>query len=198
MIESGEARSFYEEIVALERAGAAFVLVTLVESLGSVPQDTGAKMLVTAAGRHTGTVGGGRVEARALTLAQEMLAANASAPRFVEWTLKGDVGMTCGGAVKFYFEPHPAGGAAWTIAIFGAGHIAQALVPVLAPLPCKILCFDSRAEWLGKIPQAHNVVATALAELAPAVDTLPADAFVLCMTQGHQTDRPLLHRALGR
>ena len=197
MIESGEARSFYEEIVALERAGAAFVLVTLVESLGSVPQDTGAKMLVTAAGRHTGTVGGGRVEARALTLAQEMLAANASAPRFVEWTLKGDVGMTCGGAVKFYFEPHPAGGAAWTIAIFGAGHIAQALVPVLAPLPCKILCFDSRAEWLGKIPRAHNVTATSPTNLAPAVDTLPADAFVLCMTQGHQTDRPILHRALA-
>jgi xanthine dehydrogenase accessory factor len=191
------APTFYEQLVALERGGTAFVLVTLVESLGSVPQDTGAKMLVTAAGRHAGTVGGGRVEARALTLALEMLEKNSAAPRFVEWTLKGDVGMTCGGAVKFYFEPHPTGGAAWTIAIFGAGHVAQALVPVLAPLPCKILGFDTRADWLEKLPRARNLTLTHLAELAPAIDTLPAEAFVLCMTQGHTTDRPILQRALA-
>jgi xanthine dehydrogenase accessory factor len=173
------------------------VLVTLVEALGSVPQDTGAKMLVTAAGRHAGTVGGGRVEAQALALAQEMLAKNAAAPRFVSWTLKGDVGMTCGGAVKFYFEPHPAGGAAWTIAIFGAGHVAQALVPVLAPLPCKLALFDTRSDWLEKIPRARNLTVTHLADLAPAIDPLPADTFLLCMTQGHQIDRPILHRALA-
>jgi len=195
--DAASAPSLYEQLVALEHAGAGFVLVTLVEALGSVPQDTGAKMLVTAAGLHAGTVGGGRVEAQALALAQELIAGNAAAPRFVAWTLKGDVGMTCGGAVKLYFEPHPAGGAAWTIAIFGAGHVAQALVPVLAPLPCRLLVFDSRADWLARLPRARNLTATPLAELAPAVDTLPADAFVLCMTQGHKTDRPILHRALA-
>ena len=189
--------TFYEQLVVLERGGAAFVLVTLVESRGSVPQDTGAKMLVTAAGRHTGTVGGGRVEAQALALAQEMLAKNSATPRFVEWTLKGDVGMTCGGAVKFYFEPHPAGGAAWTIAIFGAGHIAQALVPVLVPLPCKLAVFDTRADWVERIPRFRNLTATLLADLAPAVDALPNDTFVVCMTQGHKTDRPILLRALA-
>ncbi len=189
--------TFYEQLVALERDGSAFVLVTLVEALGSVPQDTGAKMLVTAAGLHAGTVGGGRVEAQALALAQEILAKNEAAPRFISWTLKGDVGMTCGGAVKLYFEPHPAGGATWTIAIFGAGHVAQALVPVLAPLPCKLVVYDTRADWLARLPRARNLTATHLADLAPAIDTLSADAFVLCMTQGHKTDRPILHRALA-
>lgn len=105
--------------------------------------------------------------------------------------------MTCGGAVKLYFEPHPAGGAAWTIAIFGAGHIAQALLPVLIPLPCALACFDSRAEWLDRLPRARNVRVTQLTELATAIDTLPADAFVLCVTQGHTTDRPILQRALA-
>lgn len=189
--------TFYEQLVALERDGVAFVLVTLVDALGSTPQDAGAKMLVTFAGRHAGTVGGGRVEAQALAFAQEMLATNAAQPRFVSWTLKGDVGMTCGGAVKLYFEPHPAGGAAWTIAIFGAGHVAQALVPVLAPLPCKLVVFDTRTDWLARLPRVRTLTLTHLAELAPAVDTLPADAFVLCMTQGHRTDRPILHRALA-
>src|SRR5277367_4350637 len=118
--------SFYDRLVALEREGTPFVLVTLVETLGSTPQDAGAKMLVTSAGLHRGTVGGGRVEAAALQFAQEMLAPGVTQPRFASWSLKGDVGMTCGGSVKFYFEPHPAGGSAWPIVIFGAGHIAQA------------------------------------------------------------------------
>lgn len=192
--------TFYEQLVALERDGTPFVLVTLVEALGSVPQDTGAKMLVTPAGLHAGTVGGGRVEAQALALAQELLASTGPAraqPRFVSWTLKGDVGMTCGGAVKLYLEPHPAGGAAWPIAIFGAGHIAQALLPVLIPLPCTLTVFDPRPAWVETLPRARNLRTAVLADLASAVDALAADTFLLCMTQGHKTDRPILHRALA-
>ena len=144
--------TIYERLVALVNSATPCVLVTLVESLGSVPQDTGAKMLVTATGLHAGTVGGGRVEAQALALAQDMLALSgpeAARPRFVNWSLKGDVGMTCGGSVKLYFEPHPA--SVWPIAIFGAGHIAQALLRVLIPLPCNLVCFDPRADWLELI-----------------------------------------------
>lgn len=194
------APTFYEELVALERAGTGFVLVILVESLGSVPQDAGAKMLVTSHGRQTGTIGGGRVEAQAVAFAQEILAAagaKAGHPQLVNWSLRGDAGMTCGGSVKLYFEPHPAGGAAWNIALFGAGHIAQALLPVLIPLPCAITCFDSRPEWLERLPRARNLKGVHLIELAPAIDGLPDQAFVLCMTQGHKTDRPILHRALA-
>ncbi len=190
--------TFYEQLTALERTGVSFVLVILVDALGSTPQDAGAKMLVTAAGLHGGTVGGGRVEAAALGLAAEMLAAPGGPPsRFVNWTLKGDVGMTCGGSVKFYLEAHPAR-APWTIAVFGAGHIAQALMPVLTPLPCDVICHDTRAEWLARLPDARNLKTVHTAELAPALDSLPDDAFVLLMTQGHATDRPVLLRALQR
>jgi len=192
------APSIYEQLVALEREGTAFVLVTLVEALGSTPQDAGAKMLVTAAGRHAGTVGGGRVEAQALTLAQEMLSSSATAPpRFVSWTLKTDVGMTCGGSVKFYLEPHAAVGAVWPIVVFGAGHIAQALVRVLVPLPCSLTVIDARTEWLEQLPHARNLRALTHDSPADLVPTLPAPAFVLCMTKGHATDRPILQRALA-
>jgi xanthine dehydrogenase accessory factor len=191
--------TFYEQLVALEQSGTAFVLVTLVDSTGSAPQDAGAKALVTAAGLHCGTIGGGRVEAQAVALAREMLGQSGAAggrPRFVSWSLRGDAGMTCGGAVKLYFEPHPAGGSTWTIAIFGAGHVAQALLPVLIPLPCALRCYDSRPDWLEQLPRARNLQAAHLPELATAIATLPEDTFILCMTQGHKTDRPILHRAL--
>jgi xanthine dehydrogenase accessory factor len=188
--------AFFEQLAALEREGAGFVLVVLVEALGSTPQDTGAKMLVTAAGRHAGTVGGGRVEAQAIACAQRLLAGEA-APRFVNWSLKADVGMTCGGSVKLYFEPHPARDVAWPIAIFGAGHIVQALLPVLLPLPCAITVCDPREEWLAQLPRARNLRVVRHAEPAELVPALPAHAFVLCLTKGHATDRPILQRALA-
>jgi xanthine dehydrogenase accessory factor len=190
---------FYEQLVALEREGTAFVLVILTESLGSTPQDTGAKMLVTAAGLHNGTVGGGKVEAKAILVAQEMLADAATTPRFVNWALKTDVGMTCGGSVKLYFEPHAGGGAgaAWPIWIFGAGHVVQALVPVLAPLDCQLTIVDPRREWLDRLPRARNVRYIEAAEPADLVPDVPDHAFLLCLTRGHASDRPVLQRALA-
>lgn len=189
----------YEDLLALHRGGTACVLVVLVEALGSTPQDTGAKMVVTAAGLHAGTVGGGKVEAKAVALAQELLAAGASAPRFVTWTLKTDVGMTCGGSVKLYFEPYPAGGAgvAWPIWIFGAGHVVQALVPVLTPLDCALTVVDPRREWLDRLPRAGNVRFLQADEPADLVPAMPAHAFLLCLTKGHASDRPVLQRALA-
>ncbi|MEO6004535.1 MAG: xanthine dehydrogenase accessory protein XdhC [Opitutus sp.] len=191
--------TFYHQLAALESTGAPFVVVILVEALGSTPQDTGAKMLVTPLGLQGGTVGGGRIEAKAIALAQELLAQPTQThaePKFVTWTLKGDVGMTCGGSVKLYFEPHLARGHGWSIAVFGAGHITQALLPVLQPLPCSIHVYDTRPEWLARIRPSWNIQAAEVADLSSVIDTLSADTFVLCMTQGHNTDRPILSRAL--
>jgi xanthine dehydrogenase accessory factor len=189
--------TFYEQLVALENEGVPFVLVTLVEAIGSTPQDAAAKMLVTAKGLHSGTVGGGKVEAAALKLAAEVLEKGDAKPRFVSWTLKGDVGMTCGGSVKFYFEPH-FGAGPWNIAVFGAGHIAQALIPVLTPLPCKITCADSRPEWLDRLPHAPNLHAIHSESPESLVPSLPDGTFLLVMTMGHSTDLPILRRALTK
>jgi xanthine dehydrogenase accessory factor len=193
------AATLYEQLSALEREGTAFVLVILTESLGSTPQDTGAKMLVTAAGLHAGTVGGGKVEAKAIEVAQEMLADATGTPRLVNWALKTDAGMTCGGSVKLYFEPHAGtgAGAKWPVWIFGAGHVVQALVPVLAPLDCQLTVIDPRREWLDRLPRARNVRYIEAAEPADLVPTIPDHAFVLCLTKGHASDRPVLQRALA-
>ena len=196
---SEPAATFYEELAALEREGTAFVLVVLVDALGSTPQDTGAKMLVTAGGLHRGTVGGGKVEAKAIALAQQLLAAGRATPQFLKWTLKTDVGMTCGGSVKLYFEPHVAGGtgAAWPIWIFGAGHVVQALVPVLAPLDCQLTVVDPRREWLDRLPCARNACYLTHNHPADLVPSMPEHAFLLCLTKGHASDQPVLLRALA-
>lgn len=191
--------ALYERMSVLGRAGVPCTLVILVEALGSTPQDAGAKMLVTAQGLEAGTVGGGKVEAKAIELAQDLLAKPGATPRFVNWILKRDVGMTCGGSVKLYFEPQGGAGstASWPIWIFGAGHVVQALVPVLAPLDCQLTVVDPRRDWLDRLPRtprARYVQHDTPADLVPEI---PERAFLLCLTKGHTSDRPVLQRALG-
>ena len=173
-----------------------FVSVTLVEAKGSTPQDAGSRMLVTASGRHWGTVGGGRVEQKALQEAQTLLQQWAPGPCFQRWNLNKDVGMTCGGSVSLFFEPvhvHP-----WQVVVYGAGHVAQALIPLLLPLDVQVSCLDSRAEWLERLPEASNLHLQEAADLPATVDSISPHAFVLCMTSGHRTDRPILQRFLER
>jgi xanthine dehydrogenase accessory factor len=48
--------------------------------------------------------------------------------------------------------------------------------------------------WLARLPD-HPRLAKVLTDDPPAqVAALPADAFVLCMTMGHRTDRPILEQ----
>ncbi len=65
--------AFYEKIDELLKNGQSFVVATVVDASGSVPQDVGAKMIVDEGGRLYGTVGGGKVEGRAIREAQELL-----------------------------------------------------------------------------------------------------------------------------
>ncbi|HYO25006.1 MAG TPA: xanthine dehydrogenase accessory protein XdhC [Lacipirellulaceae bacterium] len=191
---------FIERLAELSASGQPFACVTLVDAVGSTPQDAGSKLLVTAQGLDMGTVGGGRVEAKAIAHAQAMLAGSAAtaegpavAPpqvQFVEWNLQRDVGMTCGGAVKLYFETFNHG--QWHIVIFGAGHVAGALVHCLAPLECTVRVIDPREEWLARLPSSPRLVRVCSDDPPADVASLPAGAFVLCMTMGHRTDRPIL------
>jgi xanthine dehydrogenase accessory factor len=165
---------------------------------GSTPQDVAAKMLVDFRGRIAGTVGGGKVEAAAIRHAEALLATHAG-PELVIWNLQRDIGMTCGGEMQLFFEPFGgAAGTGWTIAIFGAGHVVQALIPVLVPMDCRLLCFDSRPEWLGRLPSSPNLRTHHLDDAGAAVDSLPDGAFVLALTQGHASDFPVLRRALEK
>ncbi len=190
-------RETLETALRLSGSGQPVVLVTLVEGVGSVPQKPGARMVVGAAGYLAGTVGGGKVEAAAIRHAGELLGTKKPGQvDLVEWNLNRDLGMTCGGAVRLFFEPlncNP-----WTIAVFGAGHVAQCVVRSLLRLQCRVLCFDPRNEWLQRLPQSDRLEARRVDDLAAEVAGLPEGAFIVSMTQGHSQDRPVLQAALAR
>ncbi|MBB6429567.1 xanthine dehydrogenase accessory protein XdhC [Algisphaera agarilytica] len=179
--------SHIQRYTELALAKQPFVAVTLVDAHGSTPQDAGSKMIVTPSGLDHGTVGGGRVEAKAIDEALQLMR-DAGRTKFVDWSLKADVGMTCGGRVRLYFESVNVN--VWPIVVFGAGHVTQALAKLLSELPCALTCIDPRADWLSRLPESVVTVCTE----APAEEVagLPDGAYVLCMTKGHRSDFPVL------
>jgi len=184
---------FVERLAELARSREPFVSVTMVEAVGSTPQDAGSKMLVTAAGLSSGTVGGGKVEHKAIEYAQLMLAetgSDAQANDLVEWNLQRDVGMTCGGVVKLFFETY--NHCDWRVVVFGAGHVAGALIHCLSQLDCEVTCVDPRQQWLDRIADRERLIKEREDDPRSRVSELHDDSFVLCMTMGHATDRPIL------
>ena len=183
--------TFFEALNELMTTDVPLVAVTVVDTIGSVPQDRGAKMIVTSEGLKFGTVGGGRVETKAIAEAQRMLdGAEPETTKFVQWNLQKDVGMTCGGVVKLYFESYNVG--KWRVVVFGAGHVANALVNVLVHLDCHVTCIDPRQEWLDKLADSPKLTRVRSDDMPSLVRTIPDDAFVVLMTMGHTTDKPIL------
>jgi len=182
---------FIEKLAELSQSGTPFVSVTMVDAVGSTPQDAGTKMLADASGLLFGTVGGGRVENQAIEFAQRMLSdRDAPATQLVEWNLQRDVGMTCGGVVKLYFEAY--NHRTWRIVVFGAGHVAQALIRCLVEMECQIVCVDPRPDWLAKLPHSGKLTKLQTDDMPVQVAKLSDDDFVISMTMGHRTDRPIL------
>ncbi len=191
-----DTQAYYEKVNELLSRKTPFVAVTVVDTTGSVPNDVGTKMLVTASGLFYGTVGGGKVEKKAIDEAVELLQTDDSSRKthFVNWSLERDVGMTCGGMVKLFFEKHNC--SSWNIMVFGAGHVANALLNLLLKLDCKVTCVDSREEWLNKLPQSPSINAICVPDMVDYVQKIPDGAFVALMTMGHSTDSPILIKIL--
>jgi xanthine dehydrogenase accessory factor len=176
-------------------SGVPFVVVTVVDTAGSVPQDQGNKIVVTRNGLEFGTVGGGKVEARAIAEAQEMLTnVGSKNTKFVNWSLAKDIGMTCGGSVKMFLEVFNR--CQWRIALFGAGHCAQALIGVLLNLDCRVTCYDTRSQWLERMPRSDKLTTVVSSDLPGEIANLDGRQFVVLMTMGHTTDMPILLQVL--
>ena len=182
--------SYIEALSDLAKAGKPFVSVTMVEATGSTPQDAGSKMLVDSSGRLHGTVGGGKVEHRAIEYAKEILQDSSRSRELVDWNLQRDIGMTCGGLVKLYFEVYCRD--PWNIFVFGAGHVAGALVQVLCTLDCSVTCIDTRRQWIDSIDDHPRLTKYCVEDLSAEAAKTSSSDYIICMTMGHATDRPVL------
>ena len=84
-----------------------------------------------------------------------------------------------------------------TIVLFGAGHVARALVGVLAGIGCRVTWIDEReSEFPTVVPANVKLVVTDTpeSEVAAASD----DAYFLVMTHSHSIDQALAEAILRR
>lgn len=86
----------------------------------------------------------------------------------------------------YYIEPLVKAG---TVYIFGGGHVAQELVPVLNHLDFRCIVFDDRAEFANKeiFPDAANCITGDFEHISDYIDVKPED-YVCIMTRGHLFD----------
>ncbi|MBX8520937.1 xanthine dehydrogenase accessory protein XdhC [Pseudomonas cichorii] len=181
-------------LARLQAQGEPGILVTIIEELGSTPRNAGSKMVVTALGIHD-TIGGGHLEYKAMEIAREMLASGSQQTRLERFNLGASLGQCCGGVNVLLFEPM--GQPQAQIAVFGAGHVGRALVPLLASLPCRVRWIDSREqEFPTHLPE--GVLKIVSDEPVDEVAQLPKGSYCIVMTHNHQLDLELTAAILKR
>ena len=180
---------FPEKLAAAFASRRKFALVTIVETKGSAPQAAGARMIVYEDGSIEGTVGGGAIEYRLIKEASDVI--NLDRPKLMQFDLKEDVGMVCGGNMSAFLEPMAVG---QPVVIMGCGHVSRAIAPLLVNLDFDVTVVDERPEWAapdGFPPEVKVVCQEFMAYCETQGDV--SGISVLVMTRGHEFDYELLH-----
>lgn len=185
--------TWFEALHNCQSQGKSYVLVTVIMAAGSTPRESGCKMVVTDEA-HFDTIGGGHLEFEALKKAREFLLADKQNQHIISYPLSSKLGQCCGGAVKILFEVYVDHNQ--HIAVFGAGHVAASLVPILAQLPVQISWIDSRSDLLNKYAHPQNVNDIVSDEPVEEIANLPNNTWVIILTHNHQLDYALVETCL--
>jgi xanthine dehydrogenase accessory factor len=182
---------------------ARMILITVTQTQGSVPRETGTWMVVTGNG-IIGTLGGGNVEYQAITHAKNFKNKSEQTKRFA---LGPSLGQCCGGVMDLSFEridetqlallQAKLDMACRPIALFGGGHVGRAIVHVLSTLPYRVTWIDSRDEIFPS-DVASNVICEHSDPVQSAVASLAAGSSVLIMSFSHAEDLEIVQQCLKR
>jgi len=196
-------QDWIEKLAELRAARRPCALVVVTDVRGSGPRESGARMVVGLgkAGRPEliiGTIGGGNLEHLAIEHCGELLAKRTAVSESADYPLSEKAGQCCGGEVTLFFETFP-----WTrrkIAIFGAGHVAQAIAGLASYLSADLALIDARdeGEILPKVPGTRTWELVCVDHPEEELDSLSNDVLVLVMTHSHALDLEIVARAIRR
>lgn len=187
-----------EAVQLCHRKGEAYALITILGCSGSTPRDQTSKMVVTQECTYD-SIGGGSLEFTVTTTAREKLARNETSAEVIPLPLGGALGQCCGGFVTVLIETFSA--CDFKIVLFGAGHVAQALVKIIGELPCQVSWVDNRIDVLSpaEVEQLPpNITFHGNEEPINMLGQLPIGSHLLIMTHDHPLDYALVAAALQR
>ncbi len=185
----------FREIVTLIGSGRRGALATVIGARGSTPGKEGAKMLVRDDGSTVGTIGGGCTEAEVWTLSREVIDSDRPVRKSFKLTPQAaaEEGLACGGIVEIFIEPVGSP----TVAVFGAGHIARTLVPLLKLVGFNTKVIDDREQFTNRsnFPDAGEVIVSSFETCFEALNVTPS-MYLVIVTRGHRWDQLVLSKAL--
>ncbi|MDD4200185.1 MAG: XdhC/CoxI family protein [Eubacteriales bacterium] len=201
------ARKFIEEDVP-------FAIAKVIATNGSAPRKRDAVLLMNFEGKTWGTVGGGLLEAETEKRCLEQLQTKEKI-RTYEFMLdekrsgEGALEMACGGDATIqieYIDPRNPGsfvedfkGSSQAF-IFGGGHVALALDPVLRHVDFETTIIDDREEYSNseRFPDAKaTIVCENFDHCFDDIET-DEDSFLIIVTRGHKGDLQVLRQALKK
>ena len=182
----------FAKALELERSDQNAALCTVINVSGSTPRKVGAKMIViddgSDAGDICGSVGGGAIEHHIRQLAISSIRNHCA--RTVETSLKNQLAMCCGGSMTVFIEPIKQ---QKKFICFGAGHIAQALCPLMASLDFLVFVADERSDLLQH--SAFDCASSRFDDLSIfSLRDMPfgKNTFVVVATHDHQLDQQVI------
>ena len=187
-------KKWTEAILHCNKMNEAWVLATLIGARGSTPRDSGTKMLVTES-RTYDTLGGGRLEHMVTKRARDLLKEGDNQQRLENFSLSLKTHQCCGGSVTVLFESfcNPS----LNVHLFGAGHVAKALVTILGDLDVNVYWADSRDEQFpDSLPS--NTTKIVLNDIVDHVKNFNDNDIALVLTHDHALDYELVEQLLLR
>ena len=178
--------SWNQASLKLGQQGQSYVLITIIGVTGSTPRNSGTKMVVSQKNTFD-TIGGGHLEHKAIKQARKLLAENKDCQLIEHFQLGSQLGQCCGGNASILFECFAAN--TIHIAVFGAGHVGQALVPMLAGLLCHVTWVDNRESQFPLNTERYaNVTKLITDDPASEVSDMVSNTLYVVMTHNHQLD----------
>lgn len=184
--------------------GRAAVVVEVVDHQGSVPRETGTRMLV-AADEVLGTIGGGHLELKAIADARALL--GASGPAMTQRVALGPtLGQCCGGVLHLRLTQlaavdlpaWPEAKPRFTLQLYGAGHVGRAIVKLLEGIDCRVQWIDERESEFPVGPLPPHIERVCVEPVEAEVATAAPGTFFLVLTHSHELDLALTQAILKR
>lgn len=185
-----------EELLEARESGRSCALATVASTSGSVPRNTGAKMIIYADGTLSGTIGGGKFES--LVIAEAAGCMERHEPLLKTWHLRENLpdsfGAICGGEVTVLIEPQTP---PWRMFVIGGGHCGQAITRLAAGCGFHVTVLDDRGDILAQCNAAHSRLADPAPDFIRSRTWTKTDAIVIT-TRRHDMDREALAAALTK
>ena len=189
---------WHEALNYLSKSDEAWVMATVLGTRGSSPRDASSKMLITKNDIYD-TIGGGQFEYDVIHRARAMLENSkaASSQEIINYPLAAKSNQCCGGTVSVLFETFLTKKV--QVDLFGAGHVAHALIPILSNMDVLINWVDNREELFPeKTTLQQNVNRVVVNDPVSHCNTMTSNSIALVLTHDHGLDYKLVSALLDR